>query len=181
MSNILPRTLHQHLHRRQQRYGIPSRRLVAEPLQGSELLADEVLLLARHTQAAWTIVFDGPRPPDTRAHTTASPSSTPATAAAIGADNYIVQLVRSLPHPADALVYTSDATLRARILALGAHVIGAAPSSRKSPPQTPADTRATAGALLPKSPQPDSSMGIPTCHHHPAAWNPDEDEGSRKA
>ena len=88
-------------------------------------LAAEVLLLACHTRAAWTIVFDGPRPPS---------APTPHDCLTIlhtdhrgrdGADNYIVQLVRSLPDPADTLVYTSDATLRARILALGAHVIGA--------------------------------------------------------
>ena len=89
-------------------------------------LAGEVLPLACHTQAAWTIVFDGPRPPNTppAPHDCLTILHTDHRGRD-GADNYIVQLVCSLPHPADTLVYTSDATLRARILALGAHVIGA--------------------------------------------------------
>ena len=42
-----------------------------------------------------------------------------------GADDHIVELVAALPDPATALVYTSDAGLRARVHALGTRVAGA--------------------------------------------------------
>ena len=41
------------------------------------------------------------------------------------ADDRIVELITALPDPATALVYNSDAGLRARVRALGAKVAGA--------------------------------------------------------
>ena len=42
-----------------------------------------------------------------------------------GADDRIVELVDALPKRSTSLVYTSDAELRARVVALGAQVAGA--------------------------------------------------------
>ena len=73
----------------------------------------------------WTIVFDGPGP-----HATDPPKTHLTIVHAghrggDGADDCIVEMVSALPDPAGALVYTSDARLRARLHALGARVAGA--------------------------------------------------------
>ena len=88
-------------------------------------LVAEIALLARGRGGVWTIVFDGPGPHVvapaleflTVIHTEHGDRD--------GADDRIVELVGSLPHQATALVYTSDAGLRARVHALGAQVAGA--------------------------------------------------------
>lgn len=85
----------------------------------------EIAPLARNQGGAWTIVFDGPGPPDM--------APPPECLAVVhsghgrrdGADDRIVELVEALPDPATALVYTSDSALRARVHALGAEVAGA--------------------------------------------------------
>ena len=93
--------------------------------EAAHRLVDELVPLARGTGGAWTVVFDGPGTPGlvspheclTVVHTEHRRRD--------GADDRIVELVRALPDPAAAVVYTSDATLRARVHALGAAVAGA--------------------------------------------------------
>ena len=93
--------------------------------EAAQRLVDEVTPVARSHEDAWTIVFDGPGPPDgaspqeclTVVHTGPGRRD--------GADDRIVELVGALPDRAAALVYTSDAGLRARVHALGARVAGA--------------------------------------------------------
>ena len=88
-------------------------------------LVAEIALLARVHEGVWTIVFDGAGPRDTE------PSPECVTVIHAGrrgrnsADDRIVELVVALPDRATALVYTSDAGLRARLLAMGARVAGA--------------------------------------------------------
>ena len=85
----------------------------------------EIALLARNRKGVWTIVFDGPGPHGTE------PSSGCLTVIHArhggrdSADDRIVELVGALPDRATALVYTSDAALRARLHAMGAQVAGA--------------------------------------------------------
>ena len=88
-------------------------------------LAAELAPLARSAGGEWTIVFDGPAPPG---FVSSHESLTVAHAGhggRNGADDRIVELVGALPDPDAALVYTSDAALRARLHALGAEVTGA--------------------------------------------------------
>ncbi len=88
-------------------------------------LVADIAPVARSRGGDWTIVFDGPGspglfPPQDRlavVHTGHGHRD--------GADDRIVDLVDALPDPATALVYTSDAGLRARVRALGARVAGA--------------------------------------------------------
>ena len=88
-------------------------------------LVVEIAPMARNHGGAWTIVFDGPGPPDM--------APPPECLAVVhsghdrrdGADDRIVEMVGALPDPATALVYTSDSALRARVRALGAEVAGA--------------------------------------------------------
>ena len=85
----------------------------------------EIALLARNRKGVWTIVFDGPGPRGTEP----SPEHLTVIHAGHGgrdsADDRIVELVGALPDRARALVYTSDAALRARLHAMGAQVVGA--------------------------------------------------------
>lgn len=88
-------------------------------------LVAELAPLARRRGGAWIIVFDGPEPPGP-----VSPHESLTVVHAghgrrDGADDRLVELVGALPDPAAALVYTSDAALRARMHALGAKVAGA--------------------------------------------------------
>ena len=87
-------------------------------------LVVEIIPLALGHGGVWTIVFDGQEPP-------AMPPS-PECLTVIhtghrrrdGADDRIVELVHEQPDPAASLVYTSDATLRTRVKALGTQVMG---------------------------------------------------------
>ena len=84
----------------------------------------EIAPLARRCGGAWTIVFDGSGPGGM------APQECLAVVHAghgtrDGADDRIVELVGAIPDRATALVYTSDAGLRARVHALGAQVAGA--------------------------------------------------------
>ena len=85
----------------------------------------DIALLARNRKGVWTIVFDGPGPRSTE------PSPECLTVIHAGhsfrdsADDRIVDLVSVLPDLATALIYTSDAALRARLHAMGAQVAGA--------------------------------------------------------
>ena len=93
--------------------------------EAAERLVAEIAPLARDSEAAWTIVFDGAGPPGmappreclTVVHTGHRRRN--------GADDRIVELVDALPDRKAVLVYTSDAGLRARVHALGAEVVGA--------------------------------------------------------
>ena len=88
-------------------------------------LVAEIAPLACGRGGVWTIVFDGPGPRG---------ADPPQKCLAVvhtghrgrdGADDCIVEMVGALPNRAAALVYTSDARLRARVRALGARVAGA--------------------------------------------------------
>ena len=87
-------------------------------------LVAEIIPLALRHGGAWTIVFDGKEPPR-------MPPS-PERLVVIhtghgrrdGADDRIVELLHEHSHRAASLVYTSDATLRTRVMALGTHVMG---------------------------------------------------------
>ena len=83
----------------------------------------QIRIYGSHT--VWTIVFDGPGPCGTEP----SPEYLTVIYAGHGvrdsADDRIVELVGALPDRAMALVYTSDAALRARLHAMGAQVVGA--------------------------------------------------------
>ena len=85
----------------------------------------EIALLAHNRKGVWTIVFDGPGPRGTEP----SPEHLTVIHAGHGgrdsADDRIVELVGALPDRSMALVYTSDAALRARLHAMGAQVVGA--------------------------------------------------------
>ena len=92
--------------------------------EAAQRLVADIAPLAHGSEGAWTIVFDGPGPPG-------MPSPQSLTVVHTGhrrrdgADDRIVELIGALPDPATALVYTSDAALRARVHALGADVAGA--------------------------------------------------------
>ena len=88
-------------------------------------LVGEIAQVASVCGGAWTVVFDGRAPAD------AAPA--PASLEVVytghrrrdGADDRIVARVAELGRGAGALVYTSDARLRARVAQLGARVAGA--------------------------------------------------------
>ena len=93
--------------------------------QAAQRLVAEIAPVARSHGGAWTVVFDGPEP---------AGMVPPHECLAVvhtghgrrdGADDRIVELVGAIPDPATALVYTSDAGLRARVHVLGARVAGA--------------------------------------------------------
>ena len=93
--------------------------------EAAHCLVAELAPLARSAGGTWTVVFDGPEPPGL-----VSPHECLTVVHAghgrrHGADDRIVELVGALPDPKTALVYTSDAALRARLHALGAEVEGA--------------------------------------------------------
>ena len=90
---------------------------------GQRLVAD-IVPVARRLGGAWTVVFDGAQPPLTPLQERVSVVHT-GHGRRDGADDRIVELVGALADPATALVYTSDAGLRARVHALGARVAGA--------------------------------------------------------
>ena len=73
----------------------------------------------------WTIVFDGPGSPDLFPPQDCLAVVHTGHGRQDGADDRIANLVDALPDPATALIYTSDAGLRARVHALGARVAGA--------------------------------------------------------
>ena len=92
--------------------------------EAAQRLVAEIAPLARRCGGAWTIVFDGSGPGGM------APQECLAVVHAghgtrDGADDRIVELVGAIPDRATALVYTSDAGLRARVRALGAQVAGA--------------------------------------------------------
>ena len=92
--------------------------------EAAQRLVADIVPVARSLGGTWTVVFDGAEPslmpPQERVsvvHTGHGRRD--------GADDRIVELVSALPDPAMALVYTSDAGLRARVHALGARIAGA--------------------------------------------------------
>ena len=85
----------------------------------------EIALLARVREGVWTIVFDGPAPRDTEPPPECLTVIHAGRRGRNSADDRIVALVDALPDRTTALVYTSDAGLRARVLAMGARVAGA--------------------------------------------------------
>ena len=92
--------------------------------EAAQRLVAEIAPLARSRGGAWTIVFDGAGPRGMAQHEYLSVIHA-GHGARDGADDRIVELVGAIPDRATALVYTSDAGLRARIHALGARVAGA--------------------------------------------------------
>ena len=88
-------------------------------------LVSEIAPLARGSDAAWTIVFDGPGPSGMAPSRECLAVVHTGHRRRDGADDRIVELVDALPDRSMALVYTSDAKLRARVHALGAQVAGA--------------------------------------------------------
>ena len=85
----------------------------------------EIALLARSRRGAWTIVFDGSGPRGTEPPLECLTVIHAGHCGRDSADDRIVELVSALPDRAMALVYTSDAALRARLHAMGAQVAGA--------------------------------------------------------
>ena len=93
--------------------------------EAAHRLLGDIAPLARSRGGAWTVVFDGPGTPDMPPPPDCLSVVHAEHGRRDGADDRIVELVRALPDPAGALVYTSDAELRARLHALGARVSGA--------------------------------------------------------
>ena len=91
--------------------------------EAAQRLAADIAPLARSRTGAWTIVFDGSEPRAMVQHECLTVIH--GHGARDGADDRIVELVGAVPDRETALVYTSDAGLRARIHALGARVAGA--------------------------------------------------------
>ena len=93
--------------------------------EAAQRLVTEIDPLARSSGGVWTIVFDGPPPsgmvPEDQCLTVVHTGH----GRRDGADDRIVEMVGALPDRAMALVYTSDAGLRARLQALGVQVAGA--------------------------------------------------------
>ena len=92
--------------------------------EAAQRLVADLDSVARSLGGTWAVVFDGAQPqlmpPQERicvVHTGHGHRD--------GADDRIVELIGALRDPAMALVYTSDAGLRARVRALGARVAGA--------------------------------------------------------
>ncbi|MDD9981604.1 MAG: NYN domain-containing protein [Gammaproteobacteria bacterium] len=92
--------------------------------EAAQRLVADIVPVARSLGGTWTVVFDGAQPPLMRLPERVSVVHT-GHGRRDGADDHIVALVGALPDPALALVYTSDAGLRARVHALGARVAGA--------------------------------------------------------
>ena len=93
--------------------------------EAAERLVAEIAPLARSSEAVWTIVFDGPGPSGIVPSREGLAVVHTGHRRRDGADDRIVELVDALPDRSMALVYTSDAKLRARVHALGAQVAGA--------------------------------------------------------
>ena len=92
--------------------------------EAAQRLVADIVPVARRLGGTWTVVFDGAQPPPMPPQERVSVVHT-GHGRRDGADDHIVELVGALPDPAMALVYTSDARLRARVHALGARVAGA--------------------------------------------------------
>ena len=93
--------------------------------EAARRLVAEIAPLARDRGNAWTIVFDGPVPRGVAPPRECLAVVHTGHGGRNGADDRIVELVGALPDRVPALVYTSDAGLRARVSALGAQVAGA--------------------------------------------------------
>ena len=93
-------------------------------VEAAQRLVADIVPVARSLGGTWTVVFDGARPPPMPPQERVSVVHA-GHGRRDGADDRIVELVGALPDPATALVYTSDAGLRARVHALGARVAGA--------------------------------------------------------
>ena len=85
----------------------------------------ELAPLARSSGGAWTVVFDAPEPPGLALPHECLTVVHAGCGRRDGADDRIVELIGMLPDPGTALVYTSDAALRAWVHAFGAEVAGA--------------------------------------------------------
>ena len=92
--------------------------------EAAQRLVADIVPVARSLGGTWTVVFDGAEPPVMLPQERVCVVHT-GHGRRDGADDRIVELVGALPDPAVALVYTSDAGLRARVHALGARVAGA--------------------------------------------------------
>ena len=119
--------------------------------EAARRLTAEIAPLAYECGGVWTIVFDGPVPRG------GAPSRECPTVVYTGhhrrdgADDRIVELVDALPDRATALVYTSDAGLRARVHALGAQVAGSRTLLKHiAAVQATLESRAGDGALAPR-------------------------------
>ena len=93
--------------------------------EAAQRLVADIAALACRRRGAWTIVFDGPEPPDMSPAQECLSVIHTGHRRRDGADDCIVELVAVLPDPSAALVYTSDAGLRSRVHAFGARVSGA--------------------------------------------------------
>ena len=93
--------------------------------EAAQRLVTEIGPLARRSGGMWTIVFDGPPPSGMAAADECLSVVHTGHGRRDGADDRIVEMVGALADRAMALVYTSDAGLRARLQALGAQVAGA--------------------------------------------------------
>ena len=92
--------------------------------EAARRLVAEIIPLALGHGGAWTIVFDGKEPPAMPPSTGSLTVIHTGHARRDGSDDRIVELVHEQPDRAALLVYTSDAKLRARVKALGTHVMG---------------------------------------------------------
>ena len=92
--------------------------------EAAQRLVADIVPVARSLGGTWTVVFDGAEPPLIPPQERVSVVHT-GHGRRDGADDRIVELVSALPDSAMALVYTSDAGLRARVHALGARIAGA--------------------------------------------------------
>ena len=92
--------------------------------EAAQRLVADIDPVALRLGGTWTVVFDGAQPPLMASQERVSVVHT-GHGRRDGADDRIVELVGTLPDPGMALVYTSDAGLRARVHALGARVAGA--------------------------------------------------------
>ena len=92
--------------------------------EAAQRLVADIVPVARSLGGTWTVVFDGAEPPVKLPQERVSVVYT-GHGRRDGADDRIVELVSALSDSAMALVYTSDAGLRARVHALGARVAGA--------------------------------------------------------
>ena len=90
--------------------------------EAAQRLVADIVPVARSLGGTWTVVFDGAQPPVMLPQERVSVVHT-GHGRRDGADDRIVELVGALPDPAMALVYTSDAGLRARVHALGARAL----------------------------------------------------------
>ena len=98
--------------------------------EAAQRLVADIVPVARSLGGTWTVVFDGAEPPVKLPQERVSVVYT-GHGRRDGADDRIVELVSALSDSAMALVYTSDAGLRARVHALGARVAAHGRCSRR--------------------------------------------------